>query len=321
MSNKVAQFITGEFVKRIAQDNLLPWQKPWLTVRAQNIISRKPYRGINVLLTAYFGNDDYFITAKQLAEANGIDTKKAGWNEEVGKFIKKGCKTVPIVFSNKVEEKRGGQPVIKGNGEPSLYWFLTYYRVFNLKDVTCPIERPNSKLINFVPHEMAEKLMTRAAIKTEWGGNRACYYPSEHKINLPEPERFRSVPAYYGASFHELGHAFAKELDPNLKLEAVFASDSYSREELVAELFANFCLSYCGIAPTFDNSAAYLKGWLERLNKDPRLLISAAASAQKRFDLLLERAGLREARVEENHTDEALARETTDAAVTSVTSA
>jgi antirestriction protein ArdC len=300
MSYKVCQTITAEFLKRIATDNAVPWAKPWKTVRAQNIISRKPYRGINVLLTALFGNDDFFITAKQLAEANKVDPK------DVGQFITKGCKTIPIVFTSKKEKLVNGQKVIKANGKPDTFWFMMYYRVFNLKDVKCPIERPSLKQCDFVPHEMAEKLIRSIGIPTTYGGSVACYYPSRHEICMPEPERFRSVPEFYGASFHELGHALAKELNPTLDMATAFGSDKYSKEELVAELFANFCLSYVGIAPTFDNSAAYIQGWMKRLSKDPTLLISAAGQAQKRFDLLLERAGLREVKEEENHIDEAV---------------
>lgn len=45
-----------------------------------------------------------------------------------------------------------------------------------------------------------------------------------------------------------------------------------------------------GIAPaTIQNSAAYLRTWIERLKSDSRLLVSAASAAQKAADYILNR--------------------------------
>jgi antirestriction protein ArdC len=38
---------------------------------------------------------------------------------------------------------------------------------------------------------------------------------------------------------------------------------------------------------TIDNSAAYLKGWLEQLRHDKMLIVQAAAQAQKATDFIL----------------------------------
>jgi antirestriction protein ArdC len=38
---------------------------------------------------------------------------------------------------------------------------------------------------------------------------------------------------------------------------------------------------------TLDNSAAYIKSWLNRLKDDPRLVVQAAAQAQKAADFIL----------------------------------
>jgi antirestriction protein ArdC len=47
----------------------------------------------------------------------------------------------------------------------------------------------------------------------------------------------------------------------------------------------------CGVAgivnETVDNSAAYIQGWLGRLRHDKKLLIQAAAQAQKAADFIL----------------------------------
>ena len=42
-----------------------------------------------------------------------------------------------------------------------------------------------------------------------------------------------------------------------------------------------------GIESTIENSAAYLKHWIERLKGDSKLIVSAASAAQKAADYIL----------------------------------
>jgi hypothetical protein len=66
-----------------------------------------------------------------------------------------------------------------------------------------------------------------------------------------------------------------------------FASESYSREELIAEMTAAVLCGIAGIEQkTLGNSAAYLKTWIARLKSDSRLLVSAASQSQKAADFI-----------------------------------
>lgn len=68
-----------------------------------------------------------------------------------------------------------------------------------------------------------------------------------------------------------------------------FGSHAYSQEELVAEMGSAFLCGYCGILLcTETNSAAYLRGWLEKLKSDPSMLIKAGSEAQKAFDYIMD---------------------------------
>ena len=65
---------------------------------------------------------------------------------------------------------------------------------------------------------------------------------------------------------------------------------SYSKEELVAEMGAAFLCARAGIVErTIDNSAAYVASWRERLKNDARLVVQAAAQAQRAADFILGR--------------------------------
>jgi antirestriction protein ArdC len=69
---------------------------------------------------------------------------------------------------------------------------------------------------------------------------------------------------------------------------SAFGSNSYSKEELVAELGAAFLCAEAGIlSRTVDNSVAYIQGWIERLKSDSRLIIEASSKAQHATEFIL----------------------------------
>ena len=74
----------------------------------------------------------------------------------------------------------------------------------------------------------------------------AYYMPRKHLVNIPDMDRFKSTEGYYSTFFHELVHSTGnkKLLNrfPDDAKQAAFGSDSYSREELVAEIGANMLL-------------------------------------------------------------------------------
>ena len=70
----------------------------------------------------------------------------------------------------------------------------------------------------------------------------------------------------------------------------MFGSHEYSREELIAEMGAAFLCGTAGIeAATLQDSTAYLANWIKVLHGDSRLVVTAAAQAQKAADVLLGR--------------------------------
>jgi antirestriction protein ArdC len=66
-----------------------------------------------------------------------------------------------------------------------------------------------------------------------------------------------------------------------------FGSETYSREELVAELGSAFCCATLGLDNSLlDNSASYIAGWLSSLKSDPRAIVVAASQVQKAADYI-----------------------------------
>ena len=64
----------------------------------------------------------------------------------------------------------------------------------------------------------------------------------------------------------------------------------YSKEELIAEMSACFLAAHCGIVveDLVENSAAYLRSWINALHGDTRLLMTAASAAERAANFLIE---------------------------------
>jgi antirestriction protein ArdC len=104
---------------------------------------------------------------------------------------------------------------------------------------------------------------------------------------MPELRAFESAEAYYGTLFHELVHSTGHESRLGRLEPALFGTDSYAREELVAEMGAAMLCGLAGLEPQHEASASYIASWLRRLRDDRKLVIQAAAQAQKASDRII----------------------------------
>jgi antirestriction protein ArdC len=87
---------------------------------------------------------------------------------------------------------------------------------------------------------------------------------------------------------HSTGHN-SRLVRPGITTQGVaFGDEIYSKEELVAEMGAAMLCGVAGIDnSTIENSASYIDSWLRALKKESRLVLQAAAQAQKAADYIL----------------------------------
>ena len=146
------------------------------------------------------------------------------------------------------------------------------------------------------PDERAEKILqdyvdrSGVTLKKQQS-NRAYYSPATDTIVLPEISQFTEKAEYYSTAFHEAVHSTGHHSRLNRITDvAQFGSESYSKEELVAELGASFLVNSAGLetASSFQHSVAYVDGWLSVLKGDKRFVVSAAGQAEKALQLILE---------------------------------
>jgi antirestriction protein ArdC len=86
MSQKIYDMITDRIIA-LLEKGVVPWRKPWKAGEAtpRNLVSRKPYRGINAMhLSALEFSSPYYLTFNQA--------------KNLGGHIRKGAHGIPVVF-------------------------------------------------------------------------------------------------------------------------------------------------------------------------------------------------------------------------------
>ena len=114
------------------------------------------------------------------------------------------------------------------------------------------------------------------------------------EIVLPARGQFPSANHYYQTALHELGHSTGHpermKRDTLIQgIEGGFGSPDYAREELRAEISAMMTGERVGVGHDPSRGAAYVEGWIQALEEDPREIRRAAADAQKISDFVLVR--------------------------------
>jgi len=278
VTRDVYDIVTNLIIQKLEQ-GIIPWKQPWRDLGPpRNLITQRPYRGMNLLLLSALGfPENEYLTFKQV--------------QDLGGRVKKGEKANLVtmwVWLDEDETRRKQEA--KGRKRP----LLRYYHVFNVTQCTglparaVQIEaKPNN------PIEKCEGIIAGMPNRPKivHNENEAYYHPHADYINMPKMQVFESSQAYYATLFHELIHSTGYESRLNRKElieETSFGSESYSIEELTAEIGSCYLTSYAGIAMNeLSNSVGYLQGWLDRLKKDKKFIVYASAHAQKAVDYIL----------------------------------
>ena len=284
------QIITDRIVAELEQ-GVIPWQKPWSgTQGAISHTTGKRYSLLNQMLLGCRSGE--FITFKEAQREGG--------------HIRKGEKASMIVFWKFLDAAKrddDGNVVHGTDGKPVMESvpFLRYYNVFHIDQ--CEGIQPRfaedpTPGEHLSPDDAAEQIVQdyahHSGVKiTVEHSDRAFYQPSTDSVTVPELAQFTSIAEYYSTLFHELTHStgHASRLNRLCK-EAHFASEAYSKEELIAELGAAFLVNHAGLetSSSFRNSAGYIQSWLKALKDDKRLIVSAAGKADKAVAMILNSA-------------------------------
>lgn len=274
----VYQIVTDRIIA-LLEEGTVPWKQPWTdTGIPANLISKRPYRGINLwLLLSLQYERNVFITWDQL--------------KKIGGSVKQGEHGNVVIYWKVPPKKEDGTDGEQEKKTP----ILRYYKVFNIaqcRDLPANLVEPFAAVAH-EPVLECEALITAMPQCPEirFKEQQAYYHVVEDYINMPKRKSFKSPETYYATLFHELVHSTGEEKRLNRKsiIEmSELGSDMYSIEELIAELGSAYLCSFTGIMDkNIKSSAAYIKGWLKQLKDDKRFIVQASGQAQRAVDFIL----------------------------------
>jgi len=253
----------------------MPWHHDGSPLdRPQNALSGDAYRGINVFVL--------WAGARGAGYGTGLWATYRQW-QEIGAQVRKDERGTLAVFWKRMRESEAID-VAEGDDERPRFVARRFW-LFNVAQVDGYVAPEIPPLPESQRIAEAERFIAHLAIKTQFGGDTACYVPSHDFIRMPPFERFRDALAFYAVHLHECAHASGAEHRLNRTLDGRFGSDAYAMEEMVADWASCLASMTLGIAsqPRPDH-AQYIASWLTVLKGDKWAVFTAASKAQEIVD-------------------------------------
>lgn len=258
----------------------LPFLKPGDPSTINNLpynpTTGKAYRGGNrvmlwIVSMVHGFEDNRWLTYKQA--------------QAVGAQVRQGAKSIQLRYTMYPDGRDAEHPVIVPPAIDKPRTF--YFNVFNaqlIDRLPPPPQRPEITPAQRI--ERCEALLKASGAVIEYGSAQPHYAPRADKIGLPFPERFVSPEAFYATALHELTHWTGHESRLARDLSGAFGSESYAREEMVAETASHIMGVELGIGHDPTQHAAYIHHWMNIAKAEPNSLYTAASAAEKVCDFV-----------------------------------
>lgn len=284
------QRMTDMVLNQLAQ-GIVPWRRPWRDVdfaRPHNALTKKPYRGVNLLALSFSEfSDPRWCTPNQAKFQLGGRVKDDEW-----------ANYQTIVFWKRMSFQKKNERT--GQDEEKAFPWMRFTRAYNVEQCEGLNIKPLAEAMPKGPERKSADA-TYAEVKgwldalpdaprVMYGGNRAAYSHVMDSIFLPHDYAFDTLDAHYAAHLHELGHASGHSSRLNraeLMSGGERGGEDYSTEELTADFFAWFMGMHFGLNVDGDNHASYIATWASRLRSDPKMVVLAVGRAQKASDYFL----------------------------------
>ena len=296
------------------------WKKPWFTEGAlqwpKNLNGRE-YNGMNAfLLLLHCEKEGYriprFCTFDRIQQFNRTGSKDKEAKPRVS--VLKGEHSFPVMLTTFTVVDKETKERIKWEDykllsqeqreKYNVYPKLQTYYVFNVAQTNLKEVRPESweKLeqeysMPKVDRSGAFEPVDRMIADNRWicpiklmYGDSAYYSISKNEIVVPEKGQFKDGESFYSNLYHEMGHSTGAENQLDRLKPTTFGSAEYAREELVAELTAALTAQRYGMSKHLkDDTAAYLKAWLDSLKESPQFIKTVLLDVKKASSMLTQR--------------------------------
>lgn len=269
---KTYEILVKQIIEKL-EKWFIPWQQTWINWEPTNYVTKRPYKWFNklILSTNNDFSDNRYLTMKQIKQLWGYIKPWSHWTkiyyfkykEEINK-----------------EELKNTFPIIR------------YYTVFNIEQTSWIKISNQLELDTKTNLCKAQEIITwykdKPIIK-HW--NKASYNISNDTITIPSLNKFESNENYFSVLYHEIIHStWANHRLSRFWLSSIeyFWSENYSKEELVAEIWAYFLCIKAGIEnKTWENSKNYIASWLNYIKWNKNDLISACSQAEKAVEYII----------------------------------
>ena len=296
------------------------WKKPWFTEGAlqwpKNLNGRE-YNGMNAfLLLLHCEKEGYriprFCTFDRIQQFNKPGSRDKEAKPRVS--VLKGEHSFPVMLTTFTVVDKETKERIKWEDykllsqeqreKYNVYPKLQTYHVFNVAQTNLKEVRPElwEKLeqeysMPKVDRSEAFEPVDRMITDNQWicpikpmYGDSAYYSISKNEIVVPEKGQFKDGESFYSNLFHEMGHSTGAENQLDRLKPTTFGSAEYAREELVAELTAALTAQRYGMSKHLkDDTAAYLKAWLDSLKESPQYIKTVLLDVKKASSMLTQR--------------------------------
>ena len=296
------------------------WKKPWFTEGAlqwpKNLNGRE-YNGMNaMMLLLHCEKEGYriprFCTFDRIQQFNKPGSRDKDAKPRVS--VLKGEHSFPVMLTTFTVVDKETKERIKWEDykllsqeqreKYNVYPKLQTYHVFNVAQTNLKEVRPElwekleqeysmPKVDRSEAFEPVDRMITDnrwiCPIKPMYGDS-AYYSISKNEIVVPEKGQFKDGESFYSNLFHEMGHSTGAENQLDRLKPTTFGSAEYAREELVAELTAALTAQRYGMSKHLkDDTAAYLKAWLDSLKESPQYIKTVLLDVKKASSMLTQR--------------------------------
>lgn len=288
------QMVTDRICELLEQ-GVAPWQKPWQTVLDCGWSGQtgNPYSLLNQMLL--LDPQKKYKTMQEMTDDIRGEWLSFNQVKERGGSVKKGEHGRRIVFFKML-------PVKDEDGiedERKMFPFLSVTTVFHTRQcegIEQKFHTDENERYEFTENrtaeDVAEGYLKRSGVKlTVSESDKAFYRPSTDEVFIPAPDQYKLSEEYYSTLFHELTHSTGHPSRLNrVNGNQFFGNESYSLEELVAEIGSASILATVGIGTknSLNNSASYIGNWLKALKNDKTMIVKAAGRAEKAVKMILD---------------------------------
>lgn len=267
--------VTRRIIEIINSGNVLPWNSDSFALDRSNFLRRIPYSALNQIMLSR-SDDRFFMSKKE------IIGKKLRW--------KVGSRWDMITFW-KVYEKETGKVV---NGKPVMDSIpvLRFYKVLGISDII-GVDREQEDLVVEDPIPIDRLIEgSTARIVIDNTVRKAVYNRETDTILTPRKEEFEKEDYYYGGLCRELIRWTAHQ--GRIEHRDPEDDEEFGMESLIADIGSAILRKAYGFEYEEQTAAVVdrqLRGWVDTLEQNSSLIITAASRAEKAIDLLKSLSG------------------------------